>query len=74
MKFSRQEYWSGLPYPPPGDLLNPEIEATPPVSPALQVDSLSPEPSGRWVKDESGWRVVWSDLSGSGDPLSWRLK
>ena len=30
--FSRQEYWSGLPFPPPGDLPNPEIE---PVSPAL---------------------------------------
>ena len=26
MKFSRQEYWSGLPFPPPGDLPNPEIE------------------------------------------------
>ena len=26
MVFSRQEYWSGLPYPPPGDLPNPEIE------------------------------------------------
>ena len=56
MEFSRQEYWSGLPFPPPGDLPNPETEPTPPVSPALQVDSLSPEPLGRWVKDESGWR------------------
>ena len=37
MGFSRQEYWSGLPYPPPGDLLNPGIESR---SPALQVDSL----------------------------------
>ena len=35
--FSRQEYWSGLPCPPPGDFSNPGIE---PVSPALQVDSL----------------------------------
>ena len=33
MEFSRQEYWSGLPYPPPEDILNSEIE---PVSPALQ--------------------------------------
>jgi len=39
--FSRQEYWSGLPCPPPGDLPKPEIE---PMSPALQVDSLSSEP------------------------------
>ena len=34
--FSRQEYWSGLPCSPPGDLSNPEIE---PRSPTLQVDS-----------------------------------
>ena len=34
MGFSRQEYWSGLPFPPPGDLLNPGIEPVPPASPA----------------------------------------
>ena len=39
--FSRQEYWSGLPCPPQGDLPNPGIE---PRSPALQADSLLPEP------------------------------
>jgi len=33
--FPRQEYWSGLPFPPPGDLLNPGIEPATPVSPAL---------------------------------------
>ena len=38
--FSRQEYWSGLPCPPPGDLPNPGIEPTSPASSALQVDSL----------------------------------
>ena len=37
MGFSRQEYWSGLPFPSPGDLPNPGTE---PRSPALQVDSL----------------------------------
>ena len=37
MGFSRQEYWSGLPCPPPGDLPNPGIELR---SPTLQVDSL----------------------------------
>ena len=37
MAFSRQEYWSGLPFPSPGDLPNPGIKLT---SPALQVDSL----------------------------------
>ena len=36
--FSRQEYWSGLPCPPPGDLPNPGIK---PRSPTLQADSLS---------------------------------
>ena len=37
MEFSRQAYWSGLPFPPPGDLPDPGIE---PRSPALQADSL----------------------------------
>ena len=37
MGFSRQEYWSGLPFPSPGDLLDPGIE---PGFPALQADSL----------------------------------
>ena len=40
MGFSRQEYWSGLPCPPPGDLPNPGIKTSSPVTPALQVDSL----------------------------------
>ena len=35
MGFSRQEYWSGWPCPPPGDLPNPGIESTPRMSPAL---------------------------------------
>ena len=42
MEFSRQEYWSGLPLPSPGDLPDPRIE---PVSPKLQEDFLSSEPS-----------------------------
>ena len=40
VRFSRQEYWSGLPCPPPGDLPNPGMEPESPVSPELQVDSL----------------------------------
>ena len=44
MGFSRQEYWSGLPFPSPGDLPNPGIE---PGSPALQADALSSEPPGK---------------------------
>ena len=42
--FSRQEYWSGLPCPPPGDFPNPGIK---PRSPTLQVDSLPSEPVGK---------------------------
>ena len=38
--FSRQEYWSGLPFPPPEDLPDPGIKPKSPVSPALKVDSL----------------------------------
>ena len=44
MEFSRQEYWSGLPFPSPGDLSNPEIE---PGSPALRADTLLSEPPGK---------------------------
>ena len=40
MGFSRQEYWSGLPCPPPGDLPVPGIKPTSCVTPALQADSL----------------------------------
>ena len=41
MEFSRKEHWSGLPFPPTGDLPDPGIE---PVSPALEADSFSTEP------------------------------
>ena len=44
MRFSRQGYWSGLPFPPPGDLPNPGIE---PWSPALQADTLPTELQGK---------------------------
>ena len=44
MEFSRQEYWSGLPFPSPGDLPNPGIEL---MSPALEADSLLSEPPGK---------------------------
>ena len=44
MGFSRQEYWSGLPFPSPEDLPDPGIE---PKSPALQADSLSTELQGK---------------------------
>ena len=44
VEFSRQEYWSGLPFHSPGDLPNPGIK---PGSPALQADSLPSEPPGK---------------------------
>ena len=44
MEFSRQEYWSGLPFPSPGDLPDPGIERG---SPALQADSLPTELQGK---------------------------
>ena len=44
MGFSRQEYWSGLLFPSPGDLPDPRIE---PRSPALQADALPSEPPGK---------------------------
>ena len=43
MEFSRQEYWSGLPFPSPGDLPDPGIK---PSSPTLQADALPSEPPG----------------------------
>ena len=45
MGFSRQEYWSGLPFPSPGDLPDPGID---PGSPALEADSLTSEPQGSY--------------------------
>ena len=44
MRFSRQEYWIGLPFPSPGDLPNPGIE---PGSPTLEADALTSEPPGK---------------------------
>ena len=53
MGFSRQEYWSGLPFPSSGDLPNPGIE---PGSSALQPDSLLSEPSGK-----PAWQLIWGN-------------
>jgi len=44
MGFFRREYWSGLPFPSPGDLPNPEIESG---FPALEADTLTSEPPGK---------------------------
>ena len=44
-EFPRQEYWSGLPFPPPGNLPGPGTE---PRSPALQADTLPSKPPGKY--------------------------
>ena len=43
----RQEHWSGLPFPSPGDLPDPGIEPVSPMSSALEADSLPAEPHGK---------------------------
>ena len=55
MGFSRQEYWSGLPFPSPGDLPNPGIE---PGSSASQADALPSEPPGKWSRPQIGEILV----------------
>ena len=54
MEFSRQEYWSGLPFPFPGDLPDPEIE---PGSPTLQTGSLLFEPAGKPTTEDLYVRI-----------------
>ena len=53
--FSRQEYWSGLPCPPPGDLPNPGTESR---SPTFKVDSLLSEPPGSPTVRKSGCSIL----------------
>ena len=57
MGFSRQEYWSGLPFPSPGDLPNPGIE---PGSPVLQADALPSEPPGNHIRDQ--FRILFTEI------------
>ena len=57
MGFSRQEYWSGLPCPPPGDLPDSGIQ---PRFPSLQVDSLLSEPPGRPTNSSDCLSVPWN--------------
>ena len=54
MEFSRPEYWRGEPFPSPGDLPNPGIEAR---SPALQADSLPAEPTREAQEYWSEWPI-----------------
>ena len=56
--FPRQEYWSGLPFPPPGDLPDPRIK---PISPALAGRYFTNEPPGKplieYEKGQRGWEI-----------------
>ena len=52
MGFSGQEYWSGLPFPPPGDHPDPGIKPPSLVSASLQMDSSPSEPSGKQFKSK----------------------
>ena len=66
MDFSRQEYWSGLPFPSPGDLPNPGIE---PGSPVLQADSFTTEPWGKSLKWSESHSVVSDSLRSHGHTI-----
>ena len=55
MGFSRQQYWSGLPFPSPGDLPDPGIELR---SPALQADALTSEPPGKPIAKEAVIKTI----------------
>ena len=82
MEFSRQEYWGGLPFPPPGDLPHPGVE---PESPKLQADSLPSEPPGKpqyiythnkiRLSHKKEWNnAIYSNMDGSRDYHSkWRI-
>ena len=65
MGFSRQEYWSGLPFPPPGNLPNPGIKPKSPASPALAGRFFPPEPPRKPIISKTN-----SKCSTSAKPLS----
>ena len=60
MEFSRQEYWSGLPFPSPGNLPNPGIK---PWSPTLQADSLSSELPGMPLGLSTHIKYIFNSIS-----------
>ena len=68
MEFSRQEYWSGLPFPPPEDLPDAGIEPESSVAPALQIDFLPAEPWGSLSCVDPGF------LPNNLATLLWRVK
>ena len=71
--FSRQEYWSGLPFPSPGELTEPAIE---PRFPALQADALPTEVPGKprqWAQPPANWALSrWGLEATSSDSSNYR--
>ena len=70
MKFSKQEYWSGLPFPTPNYLPNPGVKPASPVSPALAGRFFTTEPPWkpqRWL----GEGLCWSHQCSGLEPLGW---
>ena len=63
MRFSRQEYWNGLPFPPSGDLPNPGIERESPASPALVGGFFTAESPGKLsdILDQQKYSRVWTE-------------
>ena len=59
--FPNQDYWSGLPFPPPGDLPDPGLEPVSPVSPALADRFFTTGPPGK-PPESYAWQVVWVGL------------
>ena len=70
MGFSRQEYWSGSPFPSPGDLPDPGIELT---SSALQADTLSAEPTGKIASVESQHLYLSKAMAPHANTLAWKI-
>ena len=77
MGFSRQEYWSGLPFPSPGDLPDPGIK---PRSPALQAEALTSEPPEQTPPQSEaqlqslGWEdPLEKDMATHSSILAWRI-
>ena len=64
MEFSRQEHWSRLPFPTPGDFPNPEIELMPPVSPTL---------AGEFFTTSATWKALATKDHQDSNPYHFKL-
>ena len=72
MEFSRQEYWSGLPFPPPGDLPDAGIKPVSPLSPSLAGGFFTPVPLGMPLRNPgAGKSVTLLNVSGKTHKSSW---